>query len=79
MPLSPVDPQHRHSIDLEGLLGCPTGSSAAPARSLRESQAGRQAQRNPTNHNLRFAPVIHPTLQTGVEALIVARRAWLVP
>ena len=43
-------------------------------RPLRESQAGRQAQRNPTNHNLRFAPVIHLTLQTGVEALIVAGR-----
>src|SRR6516225_4597312 len=46
-------------------------------RPLRESQAGRQARRNPTNHNLRFAPVIHPTLQTGLEALIVAGRAWL--
>ncbi len=31
----------------------------------------------PTNHNPRFAPVIHPTLETGVEALIVAARAWL--
>jgi hypothetical protein len=30
-------------------------------------------------HNPRFAPVIHPTLQTGVEALIVAARAWLAP
>jgi hippurate hydrolase len=33
----------------------------------------------PTNHNPRFAPVIHPTLQTGVEAMIVAARAWLAP
>ncbi len=31
----------------------------------------------PTNHNPRFAPVIHPTLETGVEALIVAAQAWL--
>ncbi len=31
----------------------------------------------PTNHNPRFAPVIHPTLQTGVEALVVASQAWL--
>jgi len=31
----------------------------------------------PSNHNPRFAPVIHPTLRTGVEALIVASRAWL--
>ncbi|MGH9582499.1 MAG: amidohydrolase, partial [Bryobacteraceae bacterium] len=31
----------------------------------------------PTNHNPRFAPVIHPTLETGVEALVVAAQAWL--
>jgi amidohydrolase len=31
----------------------------------------------PTNHNPRFAPVIHPTLETGVEAMVVAARAWL--
>ena len=31
----------------------------------------------PTNHNPRFAPVIQPTLHTGVETLVVATRAWL--
>ena len=31
----------------------------------------------PTNHNSRFAPVIHPTLRTGVEAMVVAAQAWL--
>jgi hippurate hydrolase len=31
----------------------------------------------PTNHNPRFAPVIHPTLETGVEALVIAALAWL--
>jgi amidohydrolase len=31
----------------------------------------------PTNHNPRFAPVIHPTLETGVEAMVVAAEAWL--
>jgi len=31
----------------------------------------------PTNHNPRFAPVIHPTLEVGVEALVVASQAWL--
>ena len=31
----------------------------------------------PTNHNPRFAPVIHPTLQTGVETLLVSAKAWL--
>ena len=31
----------------------------------------------PTNHNPRFAPVIHPTLKAGVEAMVVASQAWL--
>ena len=31
----------------------------------------------PANHSPRFAPVIHPTLETGVEALVVAAQAWL--
>jgi hippurate hydrolase len=31
----------------------------------------------PTNHNPKFAPVIHPTLNTGVEALVTASCAWL--
>jgi len=33
----------------------------------------------PTNHNPKFAPVIHPTLETGVEALVAASCAWLSP
>jgi hippurate hydrolase len=39
-------------------------------------QSGRLGEL-PTNHNPRFAPVLHPTLETGVAALIVASRAWL--
>jgi hippurate hydrolase len=31
----------------------------------------------PTNHNPGFAPVIHPTLKAGVEAMAVAALAWL--
>ncbi len=31
----------------------------------------------PTNHNPRFAPVIHPTLEVGVKTLVVAAQAWL--
>lgn len=34
--------------------------------------AGTVAQDIPTNHNPRFAPVIHPTLETGVQAMVVA-------
>jgi hippurate hydrolase len=30
----------------------------------------------PVNHSPKFAPVLHPTLQTGVESLVVAARAW---
>ena len=33
----------------------------------------------PTNHNPRFAPVIHPTLEAGIEAMVVASLAWLAP
>ena len=33
----------------------------------------------PTNHNPRFAPVIHPTLEAGIEAMVVAAQAWLSP
>ena len=31
----------------------------------------------PVNHSPLFAPVIHPTLHTGVETLVVAAQAWL--
>ena len=31
----------------------------------------------PVNHSPKFAPVIHPTLRTGIEALVVAAQAWL--
>jgi len=35
-------------------------------------EAGRVAQDIPTNHNPKFAPVIHPTLETGVQAMVSA-------
>jgi hippurate hydrolase len=38
----------------------------------RAEQAGRVAQDIPTNHNAKFAPVIHPTLETGVQAITTA-------
>jgi hippurate hydrolase len=31
----------------------------------------------PVNHSPRFAPVIHPTLETGIEALTTAAMAWI--
>jgi len=38
-------------------------------------EAGRLTEL-PVNHSPLFAPVIHPTLQTGVETLVVAAQAW---
>ena len=29
------------------------------------------------NHNPKFAPTVHPTLETGTRALVAAVRAWL--
>ena len=49
-----------------------------PHRYANAKEAGRLNE-IPTNHNPRFAPIIHPALQTGVEALIVAACAWLAP
>jgi hippurate hydrolase len=31
----------------------------------------------PVNHSPKFAPVLHPTLETGIEALVVGTLAWL--
>jgi amidohydrolase len=42
-----------------------------------KAKAAGKVNEIPSNHNSRFAPVIHPTLRTGVEALVVAARAWL--
>ena len=33
----------------------------------------------PVNHSPQFAPVLHPTLEAGVEALVVGALAWLDP
>ena len=50
------------------------GTDADTYRHAREE--GRVAEL-PTNHNPRFAPVLHPTLETGVETLVAAAGAWL--
>ncbi|HKZ11835.1 MAG TPA: M20 family metallopeptidase [Rhodanobacteraceae bacterium] len=42
-----------------------------------KAKAANRINEIPTNHNPRFLPVIHPTLETGVEALVVASQAWL--
>ena len=43
----------------------------------RAEQAGRIADDIPTNHNPRFAPVLQPTINTGVEALTAAALDYL--
>ena len=40
-------------------------------------QAGRLNQEIPVNHAATFAPVVHPTVDTGTQALVVAALAWL--
>lgn len=47
-----------------------------PATYAKAKETGRFSD-IPTNHSPRFAPVIHPTLETGVETLVVAAQAWL--
>lgn len=42
-----------------------------------KAKASNRLNELPVNHSPQFAPVIHPTLRTGVEALVVAARAWL--
>jgi hippurate hydrolase len=47
-----------------------------PKRYAEAKQAGRLREL-PTNHHPAFAPVLHPTLEAGVEAMVIASQAWL--
>lgn len=47
-----------------------------PGTYAKAKEAGRLNEL-PVNHSPHFAPVIHPTLRTGVEALVVGSLAWL--
>ena len=49
-----------------------------PKKYAEAKQAGR-VREIPTNHHPGFAPVLHPTLETGVAAMVVASHAWLAP
>jgi amidohydrolase len=42
-----------------------------------KAKAANRVNEIPTNHNPRFLPVIQPTLEVGVQALVVATLAWL--
>ena len=47
-----------------------------PDRFKAAEQAG-ELDEIPANHAPDFAPVIHPTLRTGIEAMLAAAGAWL--
>jgi hippurate hydrolase len=42
-----------------------------------KAKAANKLTELPVNHSPKFAPVLHPTLRTGVEALVIATHAWL--
>jgi hippurate hydrolase len=42
-----------------------------------KAKAENQVNKIPSNHSPFFAPVIHPTLETGVETMVVGALAWL--
>ena len=43
----------------------------------RAEQAGRVAEDVPTNHSSKFAPVMHPTLEVGIQTLVTATLSYL--
>lgn len=48
-----------------------------PERYAEAAEKGTVAQDIPVNHSATFAPVVQPTLDTGVSAVTVAALAWL--
>ena len=44
-----------------------------------EAEKNGTLNRIPSNHSPEFAPVLDPTLRTGVEAMLAAAGAWLAP
>jgi metal-dependent amidase/aminoacylase/carboxypeptidase family protein len=42
-----------------------------------KAKAAGEINKIPTNHSPSFAPVLHPTLETGVETMVVGTLAWL--
>ncbi|MDT0429416.1 M20 family metallopeptidase [Streptomyces salyersiae] len=48
-----------------------------PERYAEAARKGTVSQDIPVNHSATFAPVVQPTLDTGVSAMVVAALAWL--
>ena len=59
------------------LLGGADPAAFATARSTEDVVA--VVARLPSNHSPQFAPVVEPTISTGVAALVTAARTWLPP
>ncbi|MBC2869653.1 amidohydrolase [Streptomyces mexicanus] len=59
------------------LLGGADPTAFASARTFEDLEKAVRSQ--PSNHSPHFAPVVEPTLRTGVTALTSAARAWLAP
>ncbi|MFF8287114.1 amidohydrolase [Streptomyces albus] len=69
--------------ELPAGLGCPSSywgiGGIDPDAYRKAERAGTVSQDIPSNHSPRFAPVVQPTLDTGVGALVTASLAWLAP
>jgi amidohydrolase len=46
---------------------------------FRKALAAKKLNEIPSNHSPKFAPVLDPTLRTGLEAMLCAAGAWLCP
>lgn len=46
---------------------------------FKKALAEKKVNQIPSNHSPKFAPVLNPTLQTGLEAMLCAAEAWLGP
>ncbi|MGQ4819607.1 hypothetical protein ACQ1ZK_21315, partial [Enterococcus faecium] len=57
------------------LLGGSVPAAFASARG--PGDMGQLVRRLPSNHSPHFAPVIEPTLDLGIRALVCAARTWL--
>lgn len=80
-----VDPGRVSGSEDVGLLASALGvplvywvfGGSDPVSYLAAVEAGTVDRDIPSNHSPYFAPVIQPTLDTGVRALVTAARAWL--
>jgi hypothetical protein len=61
-------------LDCAGRVGV---GGTDPGVHQRASQAARIRQDVPTNHSSEFTPVLHRTLETGIQILAIAGHSYL--